>query len=230
MWIRVFLKIVEIGNIDNTSFTTCKQQNVTRVSIESGTSAIWIWFSPTWAVEPCVTCSCFINSNWIIYIQDWSGVGTKDNLRTSQVARTLMAQGGDLYGWGPRFNIHWDNTLLLEFSFSRSNLSDTNIVIITNFVCLWKTRWHCHIVYLVKHFALKGYCEHCVLGVVYTGDVVNSMCSVFNTGITVNTSSHLRHQTLTVCASSTSRTFACSLKYTRDGLQKRLPGRILFQL
>ena len=149
------------------------------MSIESGTSAIWIWFSPIWAVEPCVTCSCFINSNWIIYIQDWSDVGTKDNLRTSQVAHALMAQGGDLYGWGPRFNIHWDNTLLLEFSFLRSNSPDANIVIITNFVCLWKTRLHCHIVSLVKHFTLKGYCDHCVSGVVYTGDVINSMCSIF---------------------------------------------------
>ena len=41
--------------------------------------------------------------------------------------------------WGPRFNLHWGNFLLLDILlFSDSKASDANIAIIANCVCLWK--------------------------------------------------------------------------------------------
>ena len=46
----------------------------------------------------------------------------------------------DLDGWGPRFNAHSGNILLLDFLTLHGKVSDANIAIIANFACSWKTR------------------------------------------------------------------------------------------
>ena len=47
--------IVTHGFIYYVKTKKIQQQNVTQVSIEPGVAVIWIWCSPLWAIEACVT-------------------------------------------------------------------------------------------------------------------------------------------------------------------------------
>ena len=57
---------------------------------------------------------------------------------------------------GLRVNTHWGNILLLDF-FSSCKTSDSNIVIIAKYVCLWKTRVSVLTVVLILENGLQAY-------------------------------------------------------------------------
>ena len=119
-----------------------QQQNVTPVSIEPGTSVIWIWCSPLWTIKACTTRE----------IQDLCTYGHALLVLTKRYQSKTEAL--DLNGWGPMFNTHWGNILLLDFLFWCSKVSVCNIAIIANSLCLWKTRLCCHWLYR-NHIGLK---------------------------------------------------------------------------
>ena len=85
----------------------------------------------------------------MIIVHNWSGVGTKDNLRISQVGEENIR----LEWLRSQVQYSLSNILLLDYLFSPSKASDSNIAIFANYECLWKTRLNFQIVsYLgIKH-------------------------------------------------------------------------------
>ena len=93
----------------------CVKWNNTPVTIEARISAIWIWFSPLWAIKTCVI---VIYCNVLYVLTKWS----KSKVEVIQEQKAIQDFPSSMCfhanGWGPRFNTHWGNILLLDFLFS----------------------------------------------------------------------------------------------------------------
>ena len=110
-----------------------QQQNVTPVSIEPGISVIWIWCSALWAIKAYVTweiCKIFM---WSCSIGQFKDIPSDTYLGSPE--RSLL----DLKGWGPRFNTHWGNILLLNLFCFQIAKSLMPILPLLPIFCAWET-------------------------------------------------------------------------------------------